>query len=168
MNKLVKSAVLVSSLAIAGVLIAYQGGYIPISLPGYAQSNAPSSPTTAPSSATAPSQMILGSKSGMIAPTTVENANLPPTLTNEQIMIYSSKSAVITPPKTAPSTTSATTATAPAILIGGSKSRVMAPPPVTAPTSATAPAATAPAVLIGGSKSDVIIVIPPATKESGK
>lgn len=181
MNKIAKAAVLVSSLGIASLLIAYEGGYV--HLPGSpavrtaaAEGGGPMVPATSATSkdtpkAGAPEILLPPSKSLALPPQREAPAT---SLTKDQILMFSSKSAFITAPsKNDAATASAPvpTATASAVLLDGSKSRVLTPAPAPATTTApakTAPAATVPTVFLGGSKSDGPIVTPPANAPANK
>lgn len=156
MNKLAKAAIVFSSLTIAGTLVAYQGGLLQFVKTGYSQ--APQTKAPAAQTATAPAQLLSGSKSF--------TSPVPGTPGVPGVIAPASNVSATSPVKAEP--------IAPNTMLSGSKSLFLVPRPETPATTSTAPStatkpaatATAPAVFIGGSKSSVPLVNPPAKGES--
>lgn len=146
MNRIGKAGVLVSSLSLAGGLIAYQSGCLQLSPSGAAQTSQPAAPSNDQG------MLFTDSKYSTFkqpAPGELQKIETAPSASNPAILLPGSKESVIWP---------GNITVTPEVLMSSSKGGVIKPG---APASAPSPDVW---ILLGGSKSKVPIVSPPVTQ----
>jgi len=179
MYKIEKIGVVICSLGLAGALIAYEGGFIPLRLPGQkvrvvapAEAQAPGVTADAPATAPASGTVMLSDSKYFSGKTTVKEGTLiltpasqPGGGASDPVFMSSSKDAIMDLPKV-PQPNPAD-AVKPPVMLSSSKSIQLATPgtPASAPVS---PAATASqpgpeVIMLLGSKSGGFRPVTPAT-----